>query len=64
MSSPNLQVCAVTFGDQLVFGAVSNYSEHTIMRAFFRALKALGITAVMATNDYDAEPLGPDQDPA
>ena len=59
MSSPNMQVCCVSFGDKMVFGAVSAFTQHTIMRTFLRAMKTMGISAEVTTNDFNApEPAG------
>lgn len=53
MTARNLQVCVSSYGDHMVFGAASGFSEHTLMLHFFRRLTKLGIEVEVATNDYD-----------
>ncbi|MCR5032263.1 MAG: hypothetical protein K6A92_05315 [Lachnospiraceae bacterium] len=60
MSSHNVQICVSTFGDKMVFGALSAYVEHRVLINFFRRLEELGMDVELGTNDYDAEPAGQD----
>ena len=53
MATPNMQICICSYGDKMVFGASSAFSEHSVMLNFFRRLTALGISTELATNDYD-----------
>ncbi len=54
MAAPSQQVCISSFGDRMVFGEVSPYATHDVMRNFFRRLVALGVDVELASNDYDA----------
>ena len=54
MTSPNEQVCVMTFGDNMTFGEVTSNNTHEIMLHFFRRLVAMGIPVEIATNDYNA----------
>ena len=54
MAAPSQQVCISSFGDRMVFGEVSPYTTHDVMRNFFRRLVALGVDVELASNDYDA----------
>jgi len=54
MSTQNMQVCISTYGDRMVFGSVSAYSEHRVLLSFFRKLAELGLKVEIASNDYDA----------
>ena len=54
MASQDIQVCVASFGDRMVFGAASGFVRHTTMMYFVRRLTALGLSAEIATNDYDA----------
>jgi NRPS condensation-like uncharacterized protein len=56
MSTQNMQICISTYRDRMVFGAVSAYSEHRVLLAFFRKLTGLGLEVEIASNDYDEEP--------
>ena len=53
MATANMQICVSTFGDRMVFGAVSAYDEHRVLANFFRNLVKRGIDVELATNDYD-----------
>lgn len=53
MATPNMQITVSSFGDKMVFGAVSAYSEHRVLMCFFRRLVSLGLEVTLATNDYD-----------
>ena len=53
MATPNLQICVSTFGDRMVFGAVSAYEEHRTLVNFFRGLSKRGLSVEIASNDYD-----------
>ena len=53
MATPNIQICVSSFGDRMVFGAVSAYSEHNVFTSFFRGLTRRGLTVEIASNDYD-----------
>ena len=53
MATPNIQICVSSFGDRMVFGAVSAYSEHNVFTNFFRGLTRRGLTVEIASNDYD-----------
>jgi hypothetical protein len=55
MSTQNMQVCVSTYEDKMVFGAVSAYSEHRVLLAFFRKLVELGLEVEIGSNDYDAQ---------
>ncbi|MCI1721751.1 MAG: hypothetical protein LKM35_01290 [Lachnospiraceae bacterium] len=52
-TAPYEQICAVTFGDRLVFGEMSPYVTHGVMCRFFRKLVQMGIPVEIATNDYE-----------
>ncbi|MCR5453086.1 MAG: hypothetical protein K6F00_10695, partial [Lachnospiraceae bacterium] len=56
MATPNMQICVSTFGDRMVFGAVSAYQEHFVLVNFFRGLTKRGIDVEIATNDNDGSP--------
>ena len=56
MATPNLQICVSTFGDRMVFGAVSAYEEHRTLLNFFRGLSKRGLAVEIASNDYDKKP--------
>ena len=58
MAAPSQQVCISSFGDRMVFGEVSPYTTHDVMRNFFRKLVALGVSVELASNDYDGHPDG------
>ncbi len=53
MSTPNMQICISTFGDQMVFGAVTAFAEYHLLPRFFRMLSELGLDIVIGSNDYD-----------
>lgn len=53
MSTQNMQVCISTYGDKMVFGAVSAYREHRVLLGFFRKLTELGLEVEIGSNDYD-----------
>ncbi len=53
MAAPSQQVCISSFGDRMVFGEVSPFATHDVMRNFFRSLVALGAEVELASNDYD-----------
>ena len=55
MATPNMQICISSFGDKMVFGASSAFTEHNVMRAFLRRLTSLGLDVTIATNDYDIQ---------
>ncbi|MBQ7583524.1 MAG: hypothetical protein IJT24_02840 [Lachnospiraceae bacterium] len=54
MAAPSQQVCISSFGDRMVFGEVSPYTTHDVMRHFLRRLVSLGVPVELASNDYDA----------
>ena len=56
MAAPSQQVCISSFGDKMVFGEVSPYSTHDVMRNFLRRLVSLGVEVELASNDHDALP--------
>ena len=56
MSTQNMQICISSFGDKMVFGAVSASREHRVLLSYFRKLTGLGLAVEIASNDYDAEP--------
>jgi NRPS condensation-like uncharacterized protein len=53
MSTANIQICVSSFGDRMVFGAVSAYSEHAVFTNFFRGLTKRGLSVEIASNDFD-----------
>lgn len=53
MAAPSQQVCISSFGDKMVFGEVSPYATHDVMRHFLRRLVSLGVDVELASNDYD-----------
>ncbi len=55
MSTHNMQICVSTFGDKMVFGALSAYMEHRVLVNFFRRLEELGMEVELGTNDFDQE---------
>ena len=55
MATPNIQICVSSFGDRMVFGAVSAYSEHSVFTNFFRGLTKRGLSVEIASNDYDVK---------
>ncbi|MCR5545162.1 MAG: hypothetical protein K6F30_01610 [Lachnospiraceae bacterium] len=55
MATPNVQICVSTFGDRMVFGAVSAFEEHKVFLNFFRGLTKRGLEVEIASNDYDKE---------
>ena len=54
-TAPTAQITIATFGDKMTFGWASGIATHQVMRAFYRKLNERGISAVIATNDYDAQ---------
>lgn len=55
MSTPDMQICISTYNNKMVFGAVSAYTDHTVLVNFFRKLSSYGMDVTIATNDYDSE---------
>ena len=55
MSTPDMQICISTFGNKMIFGAVSAYTDHSVLVNFFRKLSGYGMDVTIATNDYDSE---------
>ncbi|MBR1477750.1 MAG: hypothetical protein IJ608_07295 [Lachnospiraceae bacterium] len=53
MSTGNMQITVASFKDKMVLGAVSAYTEHSVLINLFRRLSELGLSVVLATNDYD-----------
>ena len=59
MATPNIQICVSSFGDRMVFGAVSAYSEHNVFTNFFRGLTKRGLSVEIAGNDYNVGDVNP-----
>ena len=55
MATPNVQICVSSFGDRMVFGAVSAFEDHRVFLNFFRGLTKRGLEVEISTNDYDKE---------
>ncbi|MCR5397887.1 MAG: hypothetical protein K6E64_10575 [Lachnospiraceae bacterium] len=55
MATPNVQICVSSFGDRMVFGAVSAFEDHRVFLNFFRGLSKRGLEVEISTNDYDKE---------
>jgi hypothetical protein len=53
MAAPSQQVCISSYGDRMVFGEVSPYATHDVMRHFFRRLVSLGVEVELSTNDHN-----------
>lgn len=53
MSTPNMQICVSTFGDRMVFGIVTAYTEYTLLPAFVRKLTEAGLDVEIGSNDCD-----------
>lgn len=53
MTSSNQQVTICTYGNKMVFGEASPFTDHPAMMRFFRKLSDHNISVVIATNDYD-----------
>lgn len=54
MACNSVFMCISTFEDNMVFGIVSAFTEHTTEMYFFRALSKLGLEAEVASSDYFA----------
>ncbi|MBQ9438077.1 MAG: hypothetical protein IJU50_07060 [Lachnospiraceae bacterium] len=55
MSSFNIQLCVLTFGDKMSFGFVSAFEEQAVLMKFFRKLTSLGLKVCLSSNDYDRQ---------
>lgn len=53
MSTPNMQICVSTFGDNMVFGIVTAYTENRLLPAFVKKLTEAGLEVEVGSNDCD-----------
>ena len=52
-AAPSEQICLVTFHDRMVFGEVSPYATHDVMRCFFRRIAKMGIPVELSVNERE-----------